>query len=97
MVFLLTKLRSVVMNGIEICLIAISPPNVKVAVYPGNVLAIHMSKPHGFRYRSGQYMFVNCAAVSPFEWYVFEETSFTLRHIRHTDYLTFPIVFFPRV
>nr|CAD1833889.1 unnamed protein product [Ananas comosus var. bracteatus] len=37
----------------------------KVAVYPGNVLALHMSKPQGFRYRSGQYMFVNCAAVSP--------------------------------
>ncbi|XP_020106739.1 respiratory burst oxidase homolog protein C-like [Ananas comosus] len=41
----------------------------KVAVYPGNVLALHMSKPQGFRYRSGQYMFVNCAAVSPFQWY----------------------------
>ncbi|KAE8657177.1 Respiratory burst oxidase-like protein C [Hibiscus syriacus] len=39
----------------------------KVAVYPGNVLALHMSRPHGFRYKSGQYMFVNCAAVSPFE------------------------------
>ncbi|KAK8287363.1 hypothetical protein V6Z12_D07G053700 [Gossypium hirsutum] len=33
----------------------------KVAVYPGKVLALHMSKPHGFRYKSGQYMFVNCA------------------------------------
>ncbi|KAK8604697.1 hypothetical protein V6N13_099628 [Hibiscus sabdariffa] len=42
----------------------------KVAVYPGNVLALHMSRPHGFRYKSGQYMFVNCAAVSPFEWCV---------------------------
>lgn len=40
----------------------------KVAVYPGNVLALHVSKPQGFRYRSGQYIFVNCAAVSPFEW-----------------------------
>ena len=30
----------------------------KVAVYPGNVIAIHMSKPHGFRYRSGQYIYV---------------------------------------
>lgn len=47
----------------------------KVAVYPGNVLALHMSKPQGFRYKSGQYMFINCAAVSPFEWYYeFEET-----------------------
>ncbi|XP_038685855.1 respiratory burst oxidase homolog protein C-like [Tripterygium wilfordii] len=47
----------------------------KVAVYPGNVLAIHMSKPHNFRYKSGQYMFVNCAAVSPFEWHPFSITS----------------------
>ncbi|CAH9137004.1 unnamed protein product [Cuscuta epithymum] len=47
----------------------------KVAVYPGNVLALHMSKPQGFRYRSGQYMFVNCAAVSPFEWHPFSITS----------------------
>jgi len=47
-----------------------------VAVYPGNVLAINMSKPQGFSYKSGQYMLVNCAAVSPLEWYgfVFEET-----------------------
>ncbi|KAF5746351.1 respiratory burst oxidase D [Tripterygium wilfordii] len=47
----------------------------KVAVYPGNVLALHMSKPHGFKYKSGQYMFVNCAAVSPFEWHPFSITS----------------------
>ena len=43
---------------------------VKVAVYPGNVLTLHMSKPQGFKYKSGQYIFVNCAAVSPFEWYL---------------------------
>lgn len=43
----------------------------KVAVYPGNVLALHMSRPQGFKYKSGQYMFVNCSAVSPFEWYVY--------------------------
>ncbi|RRT85084.1 hypothetical protein B296_00012297 [Ensete ventricosum] len=36
-----------------------------VAVYPGNVLALRMSKPQGFKYRSGQYIFLNCAAVSP--------------------------------
>ncbi|XP_057421995.1 respiratory burst oxidase homolog protein C-like [Lotus japonicus] len=47
----------------------------KVAVYPGNVLALHMSKPQGFRYKSGQYMFINCAAVSPFEWHPFSITS----------------------
>ncbi|VAH60041.1 unnamed protein product [Triticum turgidum subsp. durum] len=40
----------------------------KVAVYPGHVLALYMSKPTGFRYRSGQYIFINCRAVSPYEW-----------------------------
>ncbi|KAI4343465.1 hypothetical protein L6164_010809 [Bauhinia variegata] len=47
----------------------------KVAVYPGNVLALYMSKPQGFKYKSGQYMFVNCAKVSPFEWHPFSITS----------------------
>ncbi|KAH6794805.1 NADPH/respiratory burst oxidase protein D [Perilla frutescens var. hirtella] len=47
----------------------------KVAVYPGNVLALHMSKPQGFKYKSGQYIFVNCAAVSPFEWHPFSITT----------------------
>ncbi|CAD5334562.1 unnamed protein product [Arabidopsis thaliana] len=47
----------------------------KVAVYPGNVLAIHLSRPQNFKYKSGQYMFVNCAAVSPFEWHPFSITS----------------------
>jgi respiratory burst oxidase len=37
-------------------------------VYPGNVIAIHMSKPYGFTYKSGQYIYVNCGEVSPFEW-----------------------------
>jgi respiratory burst oxidase len=47
----------------------------KVVVYPANVLALRMSKPQRFRYKSGQYMFVNCADVSPLEWYYeFEET-----------------------
>uniref|UniRef100_A0A1J3K3Q9 Respiratory burst oxidase-like protein C n=1 Tax=Noccaea caerulescens TaxID=107243 RepID=A0A1J3K3Q9_NOCCA len=47
----------------------------KVAVYPGNVLALHLSRPQNFKYKSGQYMFVNCAAVSPFEWHPFSITS----------------------
>ncbi|XP_043705985.1 respiratory burst oxidase homolog protein C-like [Telopea speciosissima] len=47
----------------------------KVAVYPGNVLALHMTRPQGFKYKSGQYMFVNCAAVSAFEWHPFSITS----------------------
>jgi respiratory burst oxidase len=47
----------------------------KVAVYPGNVLALYMSKPPGFRYRSGQYIFIKCTAVSPYEWHPFSITS----------------------
>lgn len=43
-------------------------PPFQVAIYPGNVLTLQMSKPPGFRYKSGQYMFVQCPAVSPFEW-----------------------------
>lgn len=48
---------------------------IKVAVYPGNVLSLQMTKPQGFRYTSGQYIFVNCADVSPFEWHPFSLTS----------------------
>ncbi|XP_020703844.1 respiratory burst oxidase homolog protein A [Dendrobium catenatum] len=47
----------------------------KVAIYPGNVLALQISKPPGFRYKSGQYMFVQCPAVSPLEWHPFSITS----------------------
>uniref|UniRef100_A0A6J0PIQ7 Respiratory burst oxidase homolog protein A n=1 Tax=Elaeis guineensis var. tenera TaxID=51953 RepID=A0A6J0PIQ7_ELAGV len=47
----------------------------KVAIYPGNVLTLQMSKPPAFRYRSGQYMFVQCPAVSLFEWHPFSITS----------------------
>ncbi|XP_047938579.1 respiratory burst oxidase homolog protein C-like [Salvia hispanica] len=48
----------------------------RVAFYPGKVLALHM-KPHKeiFKYKSGQYIFVNCSAVSPFEWHPFSITS----------------------
>ncbi|KAK1575091.1 hypothetical protein Q3G72_002508 [Acer saccharum] len=47
---------------------------IKASVYP-DLLALHMSKPKGFEYESGQYMFVNCSAVSPFEWHPFSITS----------------------
>ncbi|OMO62704.1 FAD-binding 8 [Corchorus olitorius] len=58
----------------------------KVVVYPGNVLALQMSKPQGFIYKSGEYMFVNCSAVSPFEWHTFYIISTT-----GDDYLSFHI------
>uniref|UniRef100_A0A0E0L3K5 FAD-binding FR-type domain-containing protein n=1 Tax=Oryza punctata TaxID=4537 RepID=A0A0E0L3K5_ORYPU len=41
---------------------------IKAAIYPGNVLSIHMNKPPSFKYKSGMYMFVKCPDVSPFEW-----------------------------
>ncbi|KAK8508945.1 hypothetical protein V6N13_133619 [Hibiscus sabdariffa] len=47
----------------------------KIAIYPGGVLTLQMSKPPQFRYKSGQYMFVQCPAVSPFEWHPFSITS----------------------
>ncbi|KAF5460613.1 hypothetical protein F2P56_020471 [Juglans regia] len=47
----------------------------KVAIYPGNVLTLQMSKSPQFKYKSGQYMFVQCPAVSPFEWHPFSITS----------------------
>ncbi|GAB2273781.1 hypothetical protein Dimus_008560 [Dionaea muscipula] len=47
----------------------------KVAIYPGNVLTLKMSKPAQFHYKSGQYMFVQCPAVSPLEWHPFSITS----------------------
>ncbi|KAM6577843.1 hypothetical protein CsatB_029680 [Cannabis sativa] len=47
----------------------------KVAVYPGNVLALHMSRPQGFKYTSGQYIYLNCSAISPFQWHPFSITS----------------------
>lgn len=52
-----------------------SPRILKVAIYPGNVLTLHVSKPRIFRYKSGQYIFVQCPAVSPFEWHPFSITS----------------------
>ncbi|XP_050384097.1 respiratory burst oxidase homolog protein B [Argentina anserina] len=47
----------------------------KVAVYPGNVLALHMSKPQGLKYTSGQYIYINCSVISPFQWHPFSITS----------------------
>ncbi|CAD6236060.1 unnamed protein product [Miscanthus lutarioriparius] len=48
---------------------------VRAAIYPGNVLSIHMKKPQGFKYKSGMYLFVKCPEVSPFEWHPFSITS----------------------
>ncbi|OIT22608.1 respiratory burst oxidase -like protein b [Nicotiana attenuata] len=58
----------------------------KVAVYPGNVMAVHMSKPQGFKYTSGQYIYVNCSDVSSFQWH-----PFTISSAPGDDYLSMHI------
>ncbi|XP_050219124.1 respiratory burst oxidase homolog protein E [Mercurialis annua] len=47
----------------------------KVSVLPGNVFSLIMSKPRGFKYKSGQYIFLQCPAISSFEWHPFSITS----------------------
>ncbi|KAL3849703.1 hypothetical protein ACJIZ3_011585 [Penstemon smallii] len=47
----------------------------KAVIYTGNVLALYMSKPPGFKYKSGMYLFVKCPDISGFEWHPFSITS----------------------
>ncbi|XP_024531669.1 respiratory burst oxidase homolog protein F isoform X1 [Selaginella moellendorffii] len=48
---------------------------VKAAIHPGNVLALKMTKPPTFKYKSGMYLFIKCISISPFEWHPFSITS----------------------
>ncbi|KAL0436845.1 UNVERIFIED_CONTAM: putative respiratory burst oxidaseprotein H [Sesamum radiatum] len=48
---------------------------IKAVIYTGNVLALYMSKPPGFKYKSGMYLFVKCPDISNFEWHPFSITS----------------------
>ncbi|KAI8523920.1 hypothetical protein RHMOL_Rhmol13G0109000 [Rhododendron molle] len=48
---------------------------IKAIVYKGNVLALYMSKPPGFKYKSGMYIFVKCPDIASFEWHPFSITS----------------------
>ncbi|XP_009769453.1 respiratory burst oxidase homolog protein E [Nicotiana tabacum] len=47
----------------------------KVSVLPGDLLSLIMSKPDGFKYKSGQYIFLQCPTISSFEWHPFSITS----------------------
>ncbi|KAF2300459.1 hypothetical protein GH714_013561 [Hevea brasiliensis] len=47
----------------------------KAVIYSGNVLALYITKPLGFRYRSGMYLFIKCPDISKFEWHPFSITS----------------------
>ncbi|GMH43662.1 hypothetical protein BSKO_11584 [Bryopsis sp. KO-2023] len=42
---------------------------------PGNVMAMYISKPKRFRYKSGMYVFLNCPQLSQFEWHPYTMTS----------------------
>ncbi|KVI12011.1 FAD-binding 8 [Cynara cardunculus var. scolymus] len=48
---------------------------IKAIIYTGNVLALYMTKPPGFKYKSGMYLFVHCPQISRFEWHPFTITS----------------------
>ncbi|XP_075490615.1 putative respiratory burst oxidase homolog protein H [Primulina tabacum] len=48
---------------------------IKAVIYTGNVLALYMSRPPGFKYKSGMYLFVKCPDISNFEWHPFSITS----------------------
>ncbi|KAL1196824.1 Respiratory burst oxidase-like protein A [Cardamine amara subsp. amara] len=67
--YLLERMIRAFRSGIEAVSI------LKVAVLPGNVLSLQMSRPNNFRYKSGQYMYLNCSAVSSLEWHPFSITS----------------------
>lgn len=47
----------------------------QATLYPGGVLSIQMTKPPGFNYKSGMYLFVKCPDISSFEWHPFSITS----------------------
>ncbi|CAK7324916.1 unnamed protein product [Dovyalis caffra] len=47
----------------------------KAIIYAGNVLALYLSKPPGFKYESGMYLFIKCPNLSSFEWHPFSITS----------------------
>ncbi|KAL5057870.1 hypothetical protein RYX36_029474 [Vicia faba] len=48
---------------------------IKAIIYTGNVLALYMTKPSGFKYKSGMYIFVKCPDISSYEWHPFSITS----------------------
>ena len=47
----------------------------KADIFPGEVLLLKLSKPEGFVYRSGMYIYIKCPQISVFEWHPFSLTS----------------------
>ncbi|GLU05254.1 hypothetical protein SLE2022_223650 [Rubroshorea leprosula] len=63
-------------RSIRICRSEHYPAKIfKVSLLPGNVFSLIMSKPPQFRYKSGQYIFLQCPSISPFEWHPFSISS----------------------
>jgi len=52
---------------------------------PSNVIMLELEKP-AFRYRAGQYCFLNCPVLSKHEWH-----PFTISSAPEQEYLTFHI------
>ena len=50
-------------------------PVVGLRTLPGKVVEVKVNKPEGLKYRSGQYIFINCFQIAPFEWHPFTLTS----------------------
>ncbi|KAG2303287.1 hypothetical protein Bca52824_031938 [Brassica carinata] len=65
----------IVVYGAERSLRACRSNHYSVSMLPGEVLSIIMSKPPGFKYKSGQYIFLQCPTISRFEWHPFSITS----------------------
>ncbi|CAA2996717.1 respiratory burst oxidase homolog H [Olea europaea subsp. europaea] len=49
--------------------------NYMSVIYTGDLLALYVSRPPGFKYKSGMYLFVKCPDISNFEWHPFSITS----------------------
>eukprot|EP01101_Sappina_pedata_P005913 TRINITY_DN2819_c0_g1_i1.p1 TRINITY_DN2819_c0_g1~~TRINITY_DN2819_c0_g1_i1.p1 ORF type:complete len:604 (+),score=186.99 TRINITY_DN2819_c0_g1_i1:236-1813(+) len=58
----------------------------RVKTHPSDVIEIHIKK-NKFKYSAGQYVYLNCPSISPYEWHPFTITSapeqgYTSVHIR---------------
>ncbi|CAO2823125.1 unnamed protein product [Amaranthus hypochondriacus] len=63
-------------RSLRTCRSEIRPVKIlKVSELPGKVFHLVMTKPQGFKYKSGQYLFLQCPAISKFEWHPFSITS----------------------
>lgn len=64
----ISKLQSFYRNARKSFKLSLAWTMMQAIVYRGNVLALYMSKPPGFKYKSGMYIFVKCPDIASFEW-----------------------------